>query len=133
MSYNPTKFMQAVYDTLTGDGALMAAITGIYSYAPQETAAPYITAEIKEVKPYQASGLNAFEIEYELCCFSSESGFSELYDITEKTYNALQDSAASLSGYTVINTRFIESEYERLKDGIGTKATLSYRSVIQEN
>lgn len=133
MSYNPEIFTAFLYDTLSTDAAITALVTGVYTYTLQETQTPYVVINIDNIRPLNASSLNAQEVEFSLNCYSSEAGYSELFDISEKLFAAMQDKTATLTGYKVVNTRFIDSRFERMTDGKGVTATLEFRSVIQQN
>lgn len=132
-SHNPQIFTQFIYDTLSDYSNITALVTGIYTYVLQETETPYIVINIDRIRPFNAIGINAQEIDFSLNVYSSEAGYSEVFDINEKIFTAMQGKTASLTGFTVVNTRFADSTFERMNDGKGVKSTLEFRSVIQQN
>lgn len=131
-SYNPDTFATFVYDTLNNDSSITALVTGIYTYALQETNPPYVVISMDRIRPLNGAGLTAHEVEFSLATYSSEAGFSEVFEISEKLFTAMQGKQATISSFELVNTRFTDSDFERLKDGKGIKATLEFRSVIQQ-
>ena len=139
-SYNPDIFTQFIFDALSADASITSLVTGIYSYALQETDPPYLLIEIDNARPLNAAEFAGLEIEFTIKCYSVEASYSESFAIMENVFAALQDytgstegSTGSTEGYQIINTRLVDSEYERLRDGNGIQASLEFRSIIQEN
>ena len=139
-SYNPDIFTQFIFDALSADASITSLVTGIYSYALQETDPPYLLIEIDNARPLNAAEFAGLEIEFTIKCYSVEASYSESFAIMENVFAALQDytgstegSTGSTEGYQIINTHLVDSEYERLRDGNGIQASLEFRSIIQEN
>ena len=147
-SYNPDIFTQFIFDALSADASITSLVTGIYSYALQETDPPYLLIEIDNARPLNAAEFAGLEIEFTIKCYSVEASYSESFAIMEKVFAALQDytgstegstegstgsTEGSTEGYQIINTRLVDSEYERFLDGNGIQASLEFRSIIQEN
>ena len=132
-SYNPEVFTQFIFDTLSSDAAITSLVTGIHSYALQETNPPYLLISMDNVRSLNAAEFAGMEVEFSVKCYSVEAGYSEVFAIMEKVFAVLQNRTGSIAGYQVVNTRLADSEYERLRDGKGIEATLEFRSVIQEN
>lgn len=130
-NYNPEIFTKFIVDTVNADSALSALVSGIYTYALQDTNTPYLVIDIDSIQPLNAANVQAQSIAFTVHCFSLEAGYSEVFSIMEKVFTALQGKTAALTGYKVINTRFTDSEYQRLSDGRGIQASLEFRSVIQ--
>jgi hypothetical protein len=131
--YNPTAFQQAIYQLLNSDLSLTALVDGVYSYVPEHTDYPYLVVQIDEITPYNTSIISGIEVVFSVYCFSQKSGQSECYAILQKVYEILQDATPTITGYAAVNTRFQDSQFDLLNDGITTRGSVTFRSVIQKN
>ena len=131
MTYNPKLLTQFAFDTLSADSNVTALVTGIYSYALQDTQTPYLVIDLENARPLGGAGVSAMEVSFSVSCYSSEAGHAESFTIMEKVHTALQGKNATLTGYQIIHTRMTDSSHERLRDGKGIRSVLEFRSVME--
>lgn len=135
-------FRQAVYDRLSGDAALSAAIVAVYGdVAPQtadggsESAFPYVVIGLTDFDGYHDARASGFDVLMRLHSWSRASGSMECRDIQDLIYAALHRAEGSLtiSGHSVLLIDR-ESSFVQMEDHDGSfHGVCEYRALITRN
>ena len=93
------ELQKAVYTALTGDGALMAMITGVHDHVPQDTAFPYVTlGESTAVE----IGRGGVELTLVLHVWSRERGRRETKQILAEINRILNKADLTVPGFVLM-------------------------------
>lgn len=130
--FNPTIFQETIYQLLIEGMDLVALVEGIYSVVPEHTDFPYLFLSLEAIKPYDTSTTKGCEIEFSLSCYSQAPSSSEMYEILQQALDTLQDSEPFISGYVLVNLRYTDAQFNMLNDGVTSKGTIFFRSVLEK-
>ena len=76
---------------------------------------------------------NGFEALYTLNIYSREAGNKEGQTIMERVHTLLHDASPSITGYELVNMRFVSSEVELESDGMTYHASMRFRAVVEKD
>jgi hypothetical protein len=137
----------AVHDQLTGNAALMAAVTGVYmGVAPQAAdsgdaaAFPYLVVDDTDFVDYHTATESGFDVIMRIYTISRSPGRKETRDIQDLIYNALhrQQAAINASGSVVGHSvLFIDREGSTVEEPIDAdgswRGVCEYRALITKD
>ncbi len=108
MSDGRLLLQKAIYARLTGNAGLMAKITGVFDFVPQNQAYPFIQIGEMDFSPWDTHTFDGFEatITINLWARPGSRGRASLHDIQNDIYNLLHRYIFSVSGFTVVSMRF---------------------------
>lgn len=133
MSNAQWELQKAVYQTLRGDTALKAEIgdpARIFDDPPPEAVFPYLT--LGEARASGWKGVEGgVEHDIKLYAFSRYAGRREVKRILSAVYDALHDTALTLSGHDLVNIRFVFADAFRRSDGETYQGVARFRAVTQ--
>lgn len=81
--------LKAVRDLLTGNTALMAKVTGVWTYTPDEQACPYIVIEGFQALPGRLLSWREKAWSADLHIWSSYRGMKEVLEIADLIYHLI--------------------------------------------
>jgi len=113
-----TSLQQAIYQTLTGDAALSAIISGIYDHVPQGNPYPFITIGEANIRDWSNLEKPGSEHQFTIRVFSRESGRKQSADII------------SVSGSTLVQMQCTGSTIALMDDGATYRGTLGFRALL---
>lgn len=114
----------AIYDKLTNDSALMALITAVYDHVPQNAASeddsafPYVVIGDDNVDAWDTDTETGFEFVITIHTWSRYRGRKETKQVQGAIYDALNRQSLTVTGFTVLDVLFLESESFLDADGI---------------
>lgn len=129
--YDMFEVQKALYQTLTGDGALMAMITGVYDFVPEDAVFPFISMTEMTAADLSAQTQEITEYFPVLHFWSRERGYKEVQAIMSRVQTLLHDTALTVSGQEFVNARLEFSEVMRERDGITSHGVMRFRIVTQ--
>lgn len=108
MSDGRLLLQKAIYSRLTSDAPLMAKLTGVFDFIPDNQAYPFIQIGEVDFSPFDTQTFDGFEgmVTINLWHRSGSRGRAALHDIQNDVYNLLHKWIPSISGYTVVSMRF---------------------------
>ena len=131
-AFNSNILQQTIFIPLNGDATLGALITGVYNHVPADTPLPYIVLGKTTYQDYSTVTTNQFETHFTLHIFSREAGNKEGQEIMERVHTLLHDTNPAMTGYTLVNLRFVSSDIQLEDDGVTYHATMRLRAVVEE-
>lgn len=112
---------QAIFDALTGAAALTALLgdgaAGVYDDVPENATFPYVTIGETFLSPFDTKTEIGVEHVVVLHIWSRYEGAKECKQIMTAIYDALNRAALSVSGQTVVDSRFTFAQTMRDPDG----------------
>lgn len=123
---------QVLYQTLSGDSALSALVTGVFDHVPQATAYPFVTLGEASIRDWSNLENAGTEQQITLRVWSREAGRKEAADIMERIVAVLQNADLSVSGQTLVLLKFVSSSIELQNDGLTTRGSLIFRALLSE-
>lgn len=132
-NFSHHSLQKAIYQTLTDDITLMAMITGVFDYVPQDIVHPYITLGNAEIADWSSKTTNGTAQIVALYVFSRSAGRKQAADIMERIYTLLHQVGIAVSGQTLVMMRFINSEITQEADGLSYKGAMKFRALLQSN
>lgn len=99
---------KAIYARLTGDAPLMAKITGVFDFVPDNQTYPFLQIGEVDFGPFDTQTFDGFEgvITINLWHRPGSRGRAALHDIQNDVYNLLHKWIPSISGFTVVSMRY---------------------------
>lgn len=133
MSMLPMSEVQAaLYTALTGDGLLMAMVTGVYDHVPPQAAFPYIVFEEASVSPWGLLRVHAHGCVFQLDIYSRKGGQKEVMQIAARLHALLHGAALTVSGWDVAPLEVGTASTDRQADGLTSKVNLQVRVWLTE-
>ena len=124
------EYQKAVYAKLQADSALVASVQGIYDSVPQNAVVPYIYFGDATTEDTSNLAKNSAKINFTIFCISETLGKKQAAEIAEKIRALLHRATLTLSGYTHINTRYVEQKISLAGNGINYIAELLFEAVV---
>ena len=123
---------QSIFQELTNDELLMTLITGVFDRVIQSTAFPYISLGESTISDWSSKTTTGKQANISLHIWSREGGRKQAITIMERVYTILQDTHPEVSGHTVVLLRFADSRVELMNDGCTYKATIIFKSIVEQ-
>ena len=130
LSHSPLQ--QAIYETLTGDAALTALVSGIYDHVPQGTDTPFVTLGEANVREWSNAEKTGSEQQLSLRIFSRESGRKQAAIIMERIVTLLHNAAIAVTGCTLMQLQCTASSISLMNDGATYRGTLNFRALLRD-
>lgn len=130
-AFSHAALQQALYTKLTADATLMALVTGVYDYVPQDAAFPYVMIGEIGISPLASAAGGGMDAAITLRALSREGGRKQAAAILERLHALLHRGTLSLSGFTLISLRFTGSDIALLADGVSHEGRLRLRALAQ--
>ena len=123
---------QAVFAALTASPDVQA-ITGtrVFDAVPRETAFPYIVVGDDAETNWDTATDAGSEHTLSIHIWSRAGGRKESKLAAEAVRARLDGASLSLSGHTLIDLRYLASDFARETDGETFRATLKFRAVTE--
>jgi hypothetical protein len=126
------EYQKAVYTALQANATLVAQVQGIYDSVPQNASAPYVYFGDVDVKESANLSKNAVNIEFVIFCVTESLGKLQAAEIAENVCAILHRANLAVSGYTHINTRFVEQQISIANNGINYFAEMVFEGVVSK-
>lgn len=98
MSYAPKELQIAVYNKLTGNTALMAAITGVYDFIPDRQSFPFVTIGEGDFQDRGSHDTDGWTAVITINTWSRARGRKGAYDIMALIDTAMHNGSLSITG-----------------------------------
>lgn len=126
------QLQKAVYTRLSGDSTLQGMLSGVFDFVPQEAEYPYATIGNVKAKDWSTISTAGIEAVLELEVFSRERGRKEALTILQRIRTLLHRANLSVTGHTLVDIAFVESEVEQQKDGLTFRGSITFKAHVQE-
>ena len=126
------ELQKAIYGALTGDGALMAMITGVHDHVPQGAAFPYVTIGEASAVDWRTVGHDGMEVTLVLHAWSRERGRREVKLILAEVHRILNDAKLTVPGHVLVWLHFGVSQTMLDNDGATTHGIARYNAITHE-
>lgn len=123
---------QAIYTALTGDGALMAMITGVHDHVPQGSSYPYVTIGESSAVDWQTVGHDGMEVTLVLHVWSRFRGRKEVKQILAEIHRILHDAALNVPGHVLVWLHFEFAQTVPDNDGATYHGIAHYNAITHE-
>lgn len=134
MSRASFALQQAVFAELTADPGVQSALGNpprIYDAVPRGTAFPYAVVGDGTENDWSTASDTGSEHILAIHAWSRAGGHREAKEIAEAIRGALDGAALALAGATLIDIRFVSTDYARESDGETWRASLRFRAVTE--
>lgn len=123
---------QAIYTLLNGDTTLMALVSKIYDYVPQQVSSyPYITIGNISASRMENANIEAMEVECQIICHSRGRGRKQNIEILDRIKLLLDSASLTMSGQELIWLRFTSEQVEQNDDALSWRGELIFNGVLQ--
>jgi hypothetical protein len=123
---------KAIFETLTGDGALMALVEGVHDHVPLGAGLPYVTVGEDAIEPFAAKTFVGARHVLTLHVWSRARGRAETKAIIERLRALLDRAALALEGATLIDLRFTGAATLLEDDGLTYHGRARFVAATQE-
>jgi hypothetical protein len=124
---------QAIYDELTGNTALMAAVAGVFDkVAKGYNSFPYVTLGDNISTPNDTDTASGSFCTYTVHVWSRKAGKKESKEIMGLVYTALNRAALSVTGYNAVDCIFSDGSTELDPDGKTYHGTQAFNITLFE-
>ncbi len=133
MAAPATELQKALFATLTGDAALVSALSGakVFDHAPANVVFPYITFGRTSIYDWSTGTESGTEQLFTLHVWSKAKGKKEALEIMEIVQGLLHDQLPMLDGHHLVNLRLEFSEVRYDDDLTVYHGLLRFRAVIE--
>lgn len=126
---------QAVYSALSNASALTSQLAAgddsIFDHVPEDSAFPYITIFETTAQPFDTQVGNGMDMIIGIHSWSRYRGEKEIKNIMAAVYDALHDTALTITGHTHILTRFLNSQAVMDPDGLTRHGVQQFRIITE--
>jgi hypothetical protein len=130
---NYYELQKAIYEKLSGNSQLMAIISGIFNYPPQDINYPFLTIGNVVVNDFPALGRGGTQQQLELHIWSREAGHKQAADIMNIVYGLLHNGSLEVTGQTVLMMRFTATSIKLEDDGYTHHGIMGLKVVLAES
>jgi hypothetical protein len=127
------ELQKVVFTALSGDGALSALVTGVYSHVPQDTAFPYIKFSDMGGQDWSTKTSSGIKSQLVLDVFSRGRGSKESLAILKEVKRILNDATLTMSGCTMVSMKFNGSNAKQLIDGLTWQGSIGFNVLVAES
>ncbi len=127
------ELQKAVFTALSGDGALSALVTGVYSHVPQDTAFPYIKFSDMGAQDWSTKTSSGIKSQLALDVFSRGRGSKESLAILKEVKRILADATLTMSGCTMVSMKFNGLGAKQLIDGLTWQGSIGFNVLVAES
>jgi hypothetical protein len=122
----------SVFAALSADATVQSLLsTRIFDTVPRDVAFPYaVLGEGKETN-WDTATDEGSEHEFVVTVWSRNGGHKEAKSVADAIRFVLNGATLSLSGHSLVDLRFLDSEYARDTDGETYSASLRFRAVTE--
>lgn len=121
---------KAIYERLTGYAPLMAAVTGVFDWAPQGQATPYVTIGDDTSSDWSDKAVAGQEMTLTLHAWAESRGRKTVKQILSHIHDALHRHALVVPGFTLVSLDFEFSETFLDEDGVTYHGVIRFRALI---
>ncbi len=126
-------FQKALYDTLSGDSNLNAAVSGVFNHVPQGTEFPYIVLDIQSSKDWSTVSTIGYEVECNVAVYSRHRGSKEVLEIGAMVHAILHNADMTIeNGHILVDLRYKEGNLKTGQDGLTHQGNNLFLAFIQE-
>jgi Protein of unknown function (DUF3168) len=122
---------KAVYDALTANADLTAAVSGVYDHVPADTSFPYVTIGETTIADWSSKSFDGQAHALTLHIWSRARGRKEAKEIMALLYDTLHDAALVVEGQELVNLRFDFGQTLLDADGLTVHGFQRYRAVTR--
>ncbi len=126
------ELQKAIYAALTGDGALMAMITGVFDHVPKGAAFPYIAICEESAVDWRTVGHHGMEVTLVIHAWSRERGRREVKQILAEIHRILNDAKLTVPGHVLVWLHFEFSQTLQDADGATYHGIARYNAITHE-
>jgi hypothetical protein len=126
------EIQKAVYSKLKNDSTLSAMIMGVYDRVPDGSSFPYVTIGEADCRDWSSVTANGIESELTLFVYSRGGGRKQALEIMERIYALLHEGSFSMTGHSLIQSRFERSDVRLLNDGHTYRGSMGLRLFSME-
>lgn len=126
------ELQKAIYTALTTDGTLMALISGVFDYVPEDTGLDYVTIGDNNVQGEDRKTENGFEVYVDIESWSDNAGRAKVKQIQGEIYRVIHHTALTITGFTHIKTVFESSLTFRDQDETTWRGVQTFKVLISE-
>lgn len=130
---NYYELQKAIYEKLTGNSPLMAIISGVFNYPPQDAVFPFLTIGGVVVNDFPALGKDGTQQQLELHIWSREAGHKQAADIMNMVYGLLHNGSLAVAGQTLVMMRFSATSIKLENDGYTHHGVMSLKVLLADN
>jgi hypothetical protein len=121
---------RAIFSLLTNDAALMADISGIYDFVPDDAAYPFIAIGEHQLRDWSNLQQEGTQQQVTIRVFTREAGRKQAVTLMERVVQLMHGQPLVVSGNEVRNVRLLSSQVNLLEDGRTYRGTLNFRVLL---
>lgn len=129
--FNHYPLQKTIYQTLTGNGTLMALINGVFDRPPQGTPMPYITIGESHSQDWSSKTTSGVEHLLTIHVWSREGGRKEAALIMESIHTLLHQANLTVEGHSLVLIRYISSDITLENDGYTYHGNIRFRALLE--
>lgn len=132
MAIHTSELQKTIYNTLSGNVALTALVSGVFDDVPEDTEYPFVRIGEETITDNSTKDLQGQVITITIHAFSEYRGKREVKQIMDAIYDAMHDSDMIVSGANLVNFRFEFMDIVTESDGITRHGVMRFRAVIYD-
>jgi hypothetical protein len=121
---------RALFTQLTANAPLMAQLTGVFDFVPENTALPYLTLGEQSAADWSTKSFSGQEYLLTLHVWSAARGRKQAKEIISLVHGALHQTELTITGHHLVNLRFVSSQLFLDEDGLTHHGVMRFRARI---
>jgi hypothetical protein len=123
---------QAVFAALSASSDLQAFIEGrVFDYVPRDSGFPYVVLGDGNETDWSTATDDGTEHAVQIDVWSRAPGHKETKQIAEVIRTTLNNAVLTVSGATLVDIRYLTTDFSREPDGQTFRARLQFRAVTE--
>jgi hypothetical protein len=127
-----TEVQRALFTKLSGDGVLMAMISGIYDVVPQKTELPYVVIGDGQSRMLDADAVNLTEMLLQLDVWTDATGRKAALTIMSRLFALLHLGSLTINGFQQVLLRCEQADTAIEEQATRIHGTLTVRVIAAE-
>ncbi len=123
---------RALFTKLSGDGVLMAMVSGIYDVVPQKTALPYVVIGDGQSRVLEAHDLNLTEMLLQFDVWTEANGRKTALMIMNRLFALLHLGTLAIPGFSTVLLRCEQADTAIEERATRVHGTLTVRVIAAE-
>ncbi len=122
---------KAVYDVLSADATLMATVSGIFDFVPQDTDYPYVTIGNSRLMDYSTVITTSFRQTLTIQVYSRSRGRKEVSDIMAQVHGLLHDTTPAADDHSIVDLRYVGGDITQNRDGLSYSGNMQFDVLVE--
>ncbi|MDP4709525.1 MAG: hypothetical protein NWS20_05975 [Rickettsiaceae bacterium] len=125
-------FQNRLYTLLFDDQEIMQSINKIYLGVVQDAKAPFILINILKAEDFSRHLESIYSIDFQISAYAKDNNHQLLVKLADRIATIVRSDNNNFAGYIVAGIKANDLQFEKAKDLVLNKLTISYKALIKK-